>query len=79
VTMERQSQLLQRVGLMPRLKPFDVKSVLEKMTLDKKVKGGQTQFILTRKIGLVSIQRNLPSTAIYSALKQIRAEVCESF
>lgn len=77
-TLARQSRLLWKVGLIPKLKTFDVKSILEKMTLDKKAKGGVNQFILTRKIGLVSIQRNLPSAAIYSALMKIRAEVCES-
>jgi 3-dehydroquinate synthase len=77
-TVDRQWNLLRRAGLIPKLKTFDIKSVYEKMLLDKKVKNGRVQFILTRKIGLVSIQQNLPSSVIYSALRQVQAEACES-
>ncbi len=77
-TMDRQESLLRRAVLLRKLTPFDLHSVYEKMALDKKTKGGKPQFILTRKIGLVSIQKNLPSSAIFSALRQVRAEACES-
>ncbi len=77
-TVDQQWNLLRRARLTPKLKPFDIKSVFKKMTLDKKAKNGKVQFILTRKIGLVSIQKNLPSSVIYSALRQVRAEACES-
>ena len=76
-TVDRQWNLLWRAGITPKLKRFDIKTVYEKMTLDKKARKGKTQFVLTRKIGLVSIQKNLPSSAIYSALRQVRAEACE--
>jgi 3-dehydroquinate synthetase len=76
-TVDRQWNLLRRAGLTPKLRHFDIKIVYEKMTLDKKARKGKAQFILTRKIGLVSIQKNLPSSAIYSALRQVQAEACE--
>ena len=75
--VDRQWNLITKSGLNSKLKKFDIKTVHEKMTFDKKAKKGKAQFILTRKIGLVSIQQNLSSSAIYSALRQVQAEACE--
>jgi 3-dehydroquinate synthase len=76
-TVDRQWDILRRAGLTPKLGKFDIKIVHEKMTLDKKARRGKAQFVLTRKIGLVSIQKKLSSSAIYSALRQVQAEACE--
>jgi 3-dehydroquinate synthetase len=44
------------------------------MILDKKSNSGQVQFILTRKIGLVTIQKNIPKSIILSALEQFQTD-----
>ncbi len=76
--MDRQRILLKKVGLFPRLPRFDPGAVLRKMFLDKKARNGQILFILTRKIGLVTIQKNIPRQIILSALNQLQAEASES-
>jgi 3-dehydroquinate synthase len=69
---DRQINLLRKVGLFRPLSRFNVRKVYEKMFLDKKVKNGKIQFVLTRKIGLVTIQKNIPRSIIFSILKQLQ-------
>lgn len=76
-TVRRQWSLLGRLGLLRPIPRFDGKVLLKKMSMDKKVKGGKIHFILTRKIGLVSIQDNIPPKTILSALKRLQAEASE--
>ena len=75
----RQRELLKRAGLFAPIPRFDVKKVCEKMFLDKKARNGRIQFVLTRKIGLVSIQKNVPQPVILSALNQLQAEASELY
>jgi 3-dehydroquinate synthase len=73
--LKRQIQLVQKAGLLRKLPYFDKKKVYQKMQLDKKARNGKVQFILTRKIGLVTIQKNIPQSIILSVLTQFQAEV----
>ncbi len=72
--LERQKNVFEKVGLLQGLPRFRPQAVYEKMFLDKKARNGQIQFVLTRKIGLVTIQKNVPRPAIFSALTQLQAE-----
>jgi 3-dehydroquinate synthase len=70
----RQNELLRKVGLFRKLPRFDIRTIYKKMILDKKGNNGKVQFILTRKIGLVTIQKNIPKSIILSALKQFQTD-----
>jgi len=72
-TVDRQIRLLRRTGLLKPIPRFNERKVYGKMTLDKKAKAGEVQFILTRKIGLVTIQKSVPRSVIYSTLRQLQA------
>jgi 3-dehydroquinate synthetase len=72
-SVDRQIRLLRRAGLFRPIPRFNEQKVYEKMTLDKKAKNGQIQFILTRKIGLVSIQKSVPRSVVFSTLRQLQA------
>jgi 3-dehydroquinate synthase len=69
---DRQINLLRKVGLFRPMRRFNVRKVYEKMFLDKKVKNGEIQFVLTRKIGLVTIQKSVPKSIVFSILKQLQ-------
>jgi 3-dehydroquinate synthase len=69
---ERQIAILRNAGLLGSVPKFKVEKVFEKMFLDKKVKKGQIQFVLTRKIGLVTIRKNVPRPVIFSILRQLQ-------
>ena len=73
-TVLRQKKLLQKVGLFRKIPRFDIQKIYKKMILDKKSNSGQVQFILTRKIGLVTIQKNIPKSIILSALEQFQTD-----
>ena len=77
--IDRQFKLLKRVGLLTPVPRFDAKKVIEKMFLDKKARNGRIQFVLTRKIGLVTIQKNIPQPVILSSLNQLQAEARELY
>ena len=71
--LRRQDALLEKAGLFRKMPGFDAKKVYEKMFLDKKVKDGRIQFVLTREIGLVTIQKSVPRATIFSILRQLQA------
>ncbi len=71
--VERQEKLLQQAGLLKPLPHFQPDRVFAKMLLDKKVRHGRVQFVLTRKIGVVTIMPNVPKNAIFWALNQLQA------
>ena len=72
---ERLHRLLSGIGLLRPLPRFNPEKILEKMSLDKKARDGQVQFVLTRKIGLVTIQKNIPNPLLLSALNHFQREV----
>ncbi len=74
----RQYDLLKRAGLFRKVPAFDKNKIYQKMFLDKKSRKGGIQFVLTRKIGLVSIQENVPKPVVFSALNQLQAEASEN-
>jgi 3-dehydroquinate synthase len=76
--LTRQRDLFLRTGLFPKLPAFEPREIYNKMLLDKKARKGQILFVLTRKIGLVTIQKNIPQQIILSALNHLRAEASES-
>jgi 3-dehydroquinate synthase len=76
-TVMKQYCLLKMAGLLRKLPRYDPGKVYQKMLLDKKARNGQIQFVLTRKIGLVTIQKNIPHSTILSALTRLQAEASE--
>jgi 3-dehydroquinate synthase len=72
-TADRQIRLLKKAGLFKPIPWWNVNKVYQKMFLDKKVKKGQIQFVLTRKIGLVTIQKSVPQPVVFSILRQLQA------
>jgi 3-dehydroquinate synthase len=74
---QRQESVLKRFGLLQKLPKFNPREVYQKMILDKKAKNGQIQFVLTRKIGLVTIQKNVPRSIILSGLTKLQAETTQ--
>ncbi len=77
IVLRRQIAVLKRMGLLRKLPNFSPEEIYKKMFLDKKARKGRIQFILTRKIGLVTIQKNIAQPIILSALTQLRAEASE--
>jgi 3-dehydroquinate synthase len=76
--VQTQYLLLKNAGLFRKLPRFNPEKIYEKMFLDKKARNGRIQFVLTRKMGLVTIQKNIPRSIILSALTQLQAEASES-
>lgn len=72
---KRLYSLLKAIGLLGGLPRFEAKKVFEKMLLDKKTRNDGIQFVLTRKIGLVNIQKNIPRPLLLSALNHFQKEV----
>jgi len=72
--VQRQFQLLKKSGLMRPLPRFSPAALYRKMLLDKKARKGKIQFVLTRKIGLVTIQKNIPRSTIFSVLNHFQVE-----
>jgi 3-dehydroquinate synthase len=73
--VERHVRLFKRVGLLRPIPRFDPEKVLEKLSMDKKARSTGVHFILTRKIGLVTIRKNLPAGLLPSALAQFQEEI----
>lgn len=76
--VHRQFQLLKKSGLIHPLPRFSPADLYQKMLLDKKARKGQIQFVLTRKIGLVTIQKNIPRSTIFSVLNQFQVDTDSS-
>jgi len=74
-TSDRIHALLKSVGLFRPAPKFDPRAVYQKLSLDKKARAGRVQFVLTRKIGLVTIQKNVEKSLIFSALKRLQVEM----
>jgi 3-dehydroquinate synthase len=75
--LKRQVLLFKKIGLLQKLPHFDPRGVYQRMFLDKKVRNGLIHFVLTRKIGLVTIQKNIQQSIVLSALAQFQFEVRE--
>jgi len=73
-TVKRQQSLLDKVGLFRKLPRLSIQKIYEKMFLDKKARMGKILFVLTRKIGLVTIQKNVPKPVIFWALNQLQTQ-----
>jgi 3-dehydroquinate synthase len=76
-TAQRQYALLKVAGLFKPVPKFEKERVYQKMLLDKKARSGQIQFVLTRKIGLVTIQKNVEKSLIFSALNRLQTEMTQ--
>jgi len=73
--VERHAALFRRVGLLRPIPRFNPKKVLEKLSMDKKARSSGVHFILTRKIGLVTIRKNLPVDLLPAVLAQFQDEI----
>jgi 3-dehydroquinate synthase len=71
---QRQVRLLKQVKLLRNVPRFNLEIVFRKMFLDKKARSGRIQFVLTRKLGLVTIEKNIPPSTILSVLTQFQSE-----
>jgi 3-dehydroquinate synthase len=69
---KRIESLLRRLGHLKPLPNFPPKKVLQAISLDKKARMGQTQFVLTRKMGMVSICTSVPKSLIGWVLGRLR-------
>jgi 3-dehydroquinate synthase len=76
-TVRRQYDLLKAVGLFRPAPKFEKERVYRKMFLDKKARSGKIQFVLTRKIGLVTIQKNVEKSLIFSVLNRLQSEMTQ--
>lgn len=72
-TLQRQEGLLKRAKLLGKLPRVPNREIYRRMLLDKKAKAGRIQFVLTRKIGAVTIVSNVPKTTVFRALNLLRA------
>jgi 3-dehydroquinate synthase len=68
--VERIASLLKRAGLpiQVKLSPAQRQKVLAAMKLDKKVSGGEVQFVLAKRIGAVSFGQRVPATLLEEVL-----------
>lgn len=72
-TVRRQTNLLKRAGLLKKLSHLSPTRVYQRILLDKKARHHGVQFILTRKIGVVTIYPHVPKKIIFWALNQLQA------
>jgi 3-dehydroquinate synthase len=63
--------LLRRLGLLKPLPPLSEKRVIRLLSLDKKARKGKTQFVLTKKMGVVSIHTSVPKSLIGWVLRRL--------
>jgi 3-dehydroquinate synthase len=69
---ERIELLLRRLGLLRPLPPLSESRILRSLLLDKKAKGGEAQFVLTRKMGIVSIRSSVQKSLLGWVLRRLR-------
>jgi 3-dehydroquinate synthase len=69
---DRIEALLRRLGLLKPFPPLSEKSVYQLLSLDKKARMGKTQFVLTKKIGVVSMHMSVPKSLIGWVLRRLR-------
>jgi 3-dehydroquinate synthase len=72
-TSRRQEELLHRAGFPGVLPRVPSGELYRRMLLDKKARAGRIQFVLTRKIGVVTIISNVPKTTVFGVLNQLRS------
>ncbi|MFC1517380.1 3-dehydroquinate synthase [Candidatus Margulisiibacteriota bacterium] len=72
--VQRQKNLLKKVGLPIMLKNINLRKLIDIMKLDKKVKNGKIRFVLPVKIGKVKIFNNVTTAQIENALQRLQNE-----
>jgi len=65
--------LLERLGLLKPLPQLDPGRILRLLSFDKKARAGKALFVLTRKMGAVSMNHNVPNRLILRALRHLQA------
>jgi 3-dehydroquinate synthase len=67
---QRITKLFERARLPSRIKfsPTQNSKILQAMTLDKKVSGGEVKFVLAKRIGAVEFGKRVPTAAVQRAL-----------
>ena len=69
--LERQSDILRNYGLPVSAPGLNPAAVLEAMTRDKKVVGGNIRFVLIDKLGHAFLENSIPIESIKESLKRI--------
>lgn len=70
----RQINLLQQIGLPTTFSGIDSQKIIETLSLDKKVLGGEVRFILATQIGRVIIKSAVGNEVIQKALKKLEGK-----
>ncbi|MGR3177854.1 MAG: 3-dehydroquinate synthase [Candidatus Anammoxibacter sp.] len=68
-TLDRQTSLLEQMGLSSTVTDLDTTQIVEKLYQDKKTIGGRLRFVLPVQIGEVVVSDNVPEDIIYKVLK----------
>jgi 3-dehydroquinate synthase len=69
--VERQRSVLERFGLPVSARGVDIHRLLETVTRDKKVEGGQLRWVLLEDIGKAVIRKDVPMDVVMKALKRL--------
>ena len=69
---DRIETLLRRLGHLKPLPNLSEPKILGLLSLDKKARAGKAQFVLTRKIGVVSIHSSVPKRLLGWVLRRLR-------
>ena len=70
-TAERQGALIARFGLPLRASGVDAAKVLAAMSLDKKIKGGDTRWVLLKDIGRPVIRQDVPAALVEEVVSEL--------
>lgn len=67
-------RVIRRLGPFPTLSDLRASDILRAMRSDKKARGGHLTFVLPRRIGQVSLQRDIPAKAVREAIRSVIAD-----
>jgi 3-dehydroquinate synthase len=64
-------RVIRRCGPFPILSDLSPREILRAMQSDKKARGGQLTFVLPRRIGQVSLYRDISPKAVREAIRSV--------
>lgn len=70
--VDRQRELLSRLGLPVTLSGLDVSELLAAMQRDKKVEHGRLRFVLPRRLGLVELVSDVPEDLVRASFQDVQ-------
>jgi 3-dehydroquinate synthase len=68
---ERGESVIRSIGKLPSLKGMKLKTVIDALQHDKKVKDGAVHFIIPREIGRVEVTRDVPLDLVRDTVKAL--------